>query len=119
VGNRLRRWFARPREPEETSLTPEAPSGPARPQLPAARPLRKVESQARVPLSVAGLAPEVPAGDSERSDRPERVHEVPIVLDLDPEDLEGGIVLTLRIAFRRNSDEEKEEAARFLGTRAA
>jgi hypothetical protein len=80
---------------------------------------RTVELAKPIPLSVSGLQPEAPSADTGAPDRAERVREVPIFVDLDREDLESGLVLKLRICFRRSSQDEREETVRFREVRAA
>ncbi len=125
VGDRLRRWFSRGRDGEGSGPEPQeersdeiaVPEGLTPSQEENAAPNPAVP----VPLSVAGMSPEPP--DSEPS-RPEdgesgrRFREVPILVDLEPRDLEVGVVLKLRIAVRpatkgseERSKEDREERA--------
>jgi hypothetical protein len=123
VGDRLRRWFARPKDFEETPLTPERPATQERKALQA--PLeakRPVELKPTLPPPVPappGPVSELPSLEFAPSERSDRVREVPIFVDLDREDLESGVVLKLRICFRKTGEPDREDASRLQRARAA
>jgi mutual gliding-motility protein MglA len=100
MGDRLRRWFGRARDAEETGFTVELdvnrePVAP--PNAPETSPEPIVTAEPALPAPVVDVA------------RPEpRYREVPILVDLDPEDVERGVVLKLRICVRRASEPSEE-----------
>jgi signal recognition particle receptor subunit beta len=121
MGDRLRRWFARPRSEEEPD-SPYESEGRSRDYereaLPHPRAVQKEEGRP-IPLSVSGLSPE----PSEQVQASETVpaalpREVPILVDLQPEDLQTGVVLKLRIAVR-SSAEQKETGSEDENQQAA
>jgi hypothetical protein len=112
VGMRLRRWFVRPREVEDRPLTfephpelrtavrdgspqenPEQQMGEHAASLPTPRPAAAGTAVARAAIPV---------------ERAESCREVPILIDLEPEDLEHGVVLKLKISVRRASEPPSE-----------
>lgn len=123
VGSKLRRWLSRPRDGEDREeglgLEPER-----RPALPPPFPLRaRSEEGLREPAdSTLSLArpPEgttdLPAREAEAS---ARCREVPILVDLDPEDLQRGVTLKLRIAVRRTPEQARVAGASSREDRAA
>jgi mutual gliding-motility protein MglA len=113
VGTRLRRWFARPREVEDRPLTLEFHSerresaSEDRPQEVPAPPTEEHAVSPPIP------GPEVVEAFEARAaipvGRAESCREVPILIDLEPEDLEVGVVLKLKISVRRASDQASED----------
>ncbi len=103
VGGRLRRWFGRARDADESEFTvemdvnretvtrPTTPEPSIRPEGATAYP----SVQAPVPTDAACSEP--------------RWREVPILVDLEPDDLERGVVLKLRICVRRSNESSGEE----------
>ncbi len=123
MGTRLRRWLARTRDPEPALFPLEIhPSSGAavdaepmleqRPASDAAPPVSNAATEP--PTESIPVVPEIGTGPQlviATSDKGERYREVPILVDLDPEDLEHGVVLKLRICVRRASDGSLEDRA--------
>lgn len=72
-----------------------------------------------IPLSVAGLSPE-PQPEPQEVEAPATGYrEIPVLVDLDPEDLQAGVVLKLRIAVRRTGNDQPKQQLRFREDRVA
>lgn len=123
VGMRLRRWFGRPRETEEppTPLEPLCEPEPASSwSAPEADPGREVlESTPPAPSPEPEVERTFELRAAEPVGRAESPREVPILIDLEPEDLEFGVVLKLRISVRRIGDQVSEDHSEPPMARAA
>jgi mutual gliding-motility protein MglA len=124
VGMRLRRWFARPREIEDRPLTLEL--RPERREIVSEEQDRQqpapIDQPAAVPASVPAPVSVTHEDSTEVSPSVERLHrcrEVPILIDLEPEDLEHGVTLKLKITVRRASEQGTEDQSGPWMARAA
>ncbi len=103
VGGRLRRWFGRARDAEDSEFTVEMDVNRetvTRPTTPEPSPR---------PEGVSAFPPvQAPASVDPVYSEP-RWREVPILVDLEPDDLEYGVVLKLRICVRRSNEASGEE----------
>ncbi len=123
MGERLRRWFGheqgRDEEPAETHGGPSEMVEPPTTQPVEERPEESAPSQgARIrPIPPMTAIQIEPAAAGQRQDAERR--EIPILVDLEPEDLERGVVLKLRIAMRAREDQGSDEEDDFPIARAA
>ncbi len=121
VGMKLRRWFGRPREADESSLTlemhPERKSTPAT-ETPGREDLQTAGHPAGLPTESVFVEEDQPSARTP-VERTERCREVPILIDLEPEDLEQGVVLKLKISVRHVSDPARQEPSGPRMARAA
>jgi hypothetical protein len=103
----------------EAEVQPEAEAEPS----PVARrgPMVKPEPEPTRPAALSVGTPPPEAAEAESRDEPPagQYREVPILIDLDPEDLEVGVVLKLRIAVRQHGARTREMRLRSWVDRAA
>ena len=119
VGGRLRRWFGRPRLTGELWQPGVEESEGEPPQIaePAEEPLvEPQDSPAPVEQSDHRGAHPQPTTLPVRL---EPCREVPIHVDLDPEDLDRGVVLKLEIRVRRSGESSAEDPEEEGQARAA
>ncbi len=113
VGMRLRRWFVRPREVEDRPLTLE-PHPERRMAAPEGRPQENPEQQTGEHAAFLPTPRPAAAGTAEARaaipvERAESCREVPILIDLEPEDMKHGVVLKLKISVRGASEPASED----------
>jgi len=125
VGMRLRRWFAKPRETDDRTFELERQPEPETvsaetPQTPMPVPEKETEAPPHeTPVVVIEPAREEGRTGAAWSERPERVREVPIQIELEPDDLEHGVILKLRISVRKASGPERDDRSGPWMARAA
>jgi hypothetical protein len=103
VGGRLRRWFGRARDADESEFTVEMDVNRetvTRPTTP--EPSLRPEGVTAFPSVQAPVTTDAVSSEP-------RWREVPILVDLEPDDLERGVVLKLRICVRRSNESSGEE----------
>lgn len=102
MGDRLRRWFGRTRDADESEYMVEMGIEQEATAVPAPQPSPAIAPQVMVNTAIRPL----PAPDGSRSEP--RWREVPILVDLEPEDIERGVVLKLRISVRRTGEQAED-----------
>lgn len=132
VGMRLRRWFSRPREADDRTFSLESPAEPPVEALPAPQEAPAEEPAQADPISIELVKgpPAEPLDSAIESfgepptpppvaEKPERCREVPIVVDLEPEDLDRGVILKLRITVHHAAEQGTDDRSNRWMARAA